>query len=138
MHMEARADTSVVSIAKVQSRRVQVFGDDGQQSETKILDVVSVFKGKLQAAAFRSKFSDAADLIWLENRYNSSLKARKVELNEPRVGMAALRYPHLEYAFARLHIDVQACKALVNGWVPGVGQSRPGLGEMQSGLVYGR
>ena len=124
-------------MAHVQSQRVQVAGERAGSSTTKILDVVLLFKGKLQAAATRSKHSDAADLLWLEGRYNASLKARKAEFNRSYAGMAMLRYPHLEHAFARLGLDVDACKTLVRGLDLDARQPPPQIGQVQSGLMYG-
>lgn len=59
--------------ASVHTVNGQILGT-GQAS---FLDPFYLFKGKLHAAATRSKFHDSADLRWLADRYGSVIHARK-------------------------------------------------------------
>ncbi|CAK4031392.1 Hypothetical predicted protein [Lecanosticta acicola] len=121
----------------------QLRGNTGQtivrgtnaSGTTTILDPCAVFKGKLAAAAGRAKFTDAADLLLLAGRFEEPLKERCRELNQTLAGLAMKRYPHLELAFARLGIDIERCKRLVEDsdlqQLPAIPRA------VQAGLLFG-
>jgi len=117
--------------------RVQIPSGSVGVNTTKILDVSFIFKGKLQAAATRSKHSDAADLLWLEARYNTALKAHTKEYDRRFIGMAMRRYSQLEQAFVRLGVDVEACKTVTRDFDPDGKMPPPQLNQVQNGLMYG-
>lgn len=80
------------------------------------LDPFYLFKGKLRAAATRSKFHDAADLRWLQGRYSDAIQARAVELDLQYIGLAMKRYPELELLFGRLGVDLAKQRMLHGIW----------------------
>jgi hypothetical protein len=59
--------------------------------QASFLDPFYLFKGKLRAAATRSKFHDSSDLRWLEGRYGHYIHERKGELNLQYIGLALKR-----------------------------------------------
>ncbi|BDD62984.1 hypothetical protein MAP00_007934 [Monascus purpureus] len=98
------------------------------------LDPFLLFKGKLRAAATRSKFHDSADLRWLADRYSATILARRGELNPQYIGLALKRYPELELLFGRLGVTITAAKHSVRDMSP----SRlplPAPGDVQRGLL---
>ena len=97
-------------MSAISTQRVQVSGEKSGVKVTRILDPDFICKGKLQAAATRAKHSDAADLLYLEGRHNAALRARNKDLNRRHAGTALKRHPHLERSFARLGLDMEACK----------------------------
>ena len=125
------------SMKNMRRERVQIPSGTVGLNTAKTLDVSFIFKGKLQAAASRSKHSDATDLLWLEERYNSALKAHTNEYDRRIVGMAMRRYNDLEQAFGRLGVDLEACKAVTRDFDPNDKMPQPELDQVQSGLMYG-
>ncbi|EPE06100.1 ser thr protein phosphatase superfamily [Ophiostoma piceae UAMH 11346] len=98
------------------------------------LDPFHVFKGKLRAAATRSKFHDSADLRTLGDKYTAQIKARAHDLSSEYVGLAILRYPELELLFNRLDVDIQSAQRAVRG----VDLGRlppPQPGDVQKGIL---
>jgi hypothetical protein len=98
------------------------------------LDPFYLFKGKLRAAATRSKSHDSFDLRWLADRFDESIRARKAELNLQYIGLAIKRYPELELLFGRLGIDLvkadDASRDLDPSRLP-----VPAPGDVQRGLL---
>ena len=127
-----------MNLQNLRSHTVAITGHEAGVGSTRILDPVSIFKGKLRAAATRSKHTDAADIVWLEGRFNEALKARNNEFNQVLVGMAAIRYPHLERPFIRLDCKIEDCKALAEsrGFNPNAIQPAA-VGDVQRGLGQG-
>ncbi|GIK03805.1 hypothetical protein Aspvir_007879 [Aspergillus viridinutans] len=98
------------------------------------LDPFYLFKGKLRAAATRSKFHDSADLRWLADRYGNAVQARKDELSLQYIGLAVKRYPELELLFRRFGVNLVKAKDTVQDLDP----SRlppPAPGDVQLGLL---
>ncbi|KAI7127162.1 hypothetical protein KC324_g17448, partial [Hortaea werneckii] len=125
------------SMSNLRTQRVQIKGEKAGQDFTKILDPVFLFKGKLQAAATRGKHSDAADLMFLEKQHNDMLKARNNELNRKQIGMTLKRFPHLEYCFQRLGVDLAACKAATEETeIPSGTSLAPDLNSVQNALLF--
>src|SRR5437762_766490 len=77
-----------------------------------IMCIFSRVKYGLQAA--RNKFTDAADLLFLEGRYRDMLRSDVNILNLRDVGMALRRYSHLNAAFQRIGVDIQAALQAAN------------------------
>lgn len=96
-------------------REVKVQGETKGVGATYILDEMYVFKGKLRAAAMRSKHTDSADLVWLEGRFSTSLALHVHEYDIHLCGLALKRYPHLRYSFSRIGIDVEAAEEAAKG-----------------------
>ena len=93
----------------VSTQTVQVLGSSGC-----LLDNVHIFKGKMLAAAARNKFTDAVDLLFLEGKYRDMLRSDVNALNLRDVGMALRRYSHLNAAFQRIGVDIQAALQAAN------------------------
>lgn len=72
---------------------------------------MTVFKGKLRAYALRNKFTDAADLQWLESRFSARLVQQTVQLEPVLVGLAIRRYPELTNMFNRLSVNLKTVEA---------------------------
>ena len=106
--------------------------------KTKILDPCTIFKGKLQATALRQplKHTDAADLVYLEGRFNAYIKPRNAELSPTLVGMALKRHSHLRSAFQRLGVDLKACEAAAQRYDPERHPPQP-KNSVQQALLYG-
>ena len=106
--------------------------------KTKILDPCTIFKGKLQATALRQplKHTDAADLVYLEGRFNAYVKDRNAELSPTLVGMALKRHPHLQPAFQRLGVDLKSCEAAAQRYDPKHPPAQP-KNSVQQALLYG-
>lgn len=98
------------------------------------LDPFYLFKGKLRAAATRSKFHDSADLRWLEGRYASAIQARQGELNPEYIGLAIKRYPELERLFGRFGVDLARAKDAASDLDP-FRLPAPAPGDVQRGLL---
>ncbi|KAI6850013.1 hypothetical protein KC343_g2432 [Hortaea werneckii] len=128
------ADLPPASMSNLRTQRVQIKGEKAGQDFTKILDPVFLFKGKLQAAATRGKHSDAADLIFLEKCHSDMLRARNNELNRRQIGKALMRFPHLEYCFQRLGVDLAACKAVTKE--SEISSPTPDLNSVQNALLF--
>ncbi|KAJ5679400.1 hypothetical protein N7462_007644 [Penicillium macrosclerotiorum] len=73
-------------------------------------DPFHLFKGKLRAAATRSKSHDAEDLCWLADRFGTTLKERSSELNLEYLRVAMERYPELEKMFRELNVDLASVR----------------------------
>ena len=102
--------------------------------QASLLDPYYLFKGKLRAAATRSKYRDAADMRWLADRYGNVIQARKENLNLQYIGLAMKRYPELELLFRRLEIDLTRAREAARDLDP----SRlpaPAPGDVQRGLL---
>ncbi|KAL5358880.1 hypothetical protein BJX96DRAFT_183405 [Aspergillus floccosus] len=98
------------------------------------LDPFYLFKGKLRAAATRSKFHDSAELRWLGARFGDAIQARKNELDLQYIGLAIKRYPELELLFERLGFDLARAKDVTRD----LDLSRlppPAPGDVQRGLL---
>ncbi|KAE8356062.1 hypothetical protein BDV28DRAFT_7345 [Aspergillus coremiiformis] len=102
--------------------------------QASFLDPFYLFKGKLRAAATRSKFHDSADLRWLAARYGNLIQARKVELNPQYIGLAVKRYPELEHLFGRVGVDLNGAKDAARDLDP-FKLLRPTPGDVQRGLL---
>ncbi|EFE44409.1 hypothetical protein TRV_00825 [Trichophyton verrucosum HKI 0517] len=86
----------------------QIAGETQGSGATSFLDPVYLFKGKLRAAATRSKFHDSADLRWLETYALSILQANKSQFSSLYVGLALKRYPELHHCFERIGLNIDA------------------------------
>lgn len=120
----------------VRTMQVQVRGEKSGIRPTKILDVVFLYKGKLQAAATRAKHSDAADLLYLEGEHQATLKTHKSQFSRHHVGMALKRYPHLEHSFGRLGLDLKACKETAKDVDLQALPATPAPNAVQNGLLF--
>ncbi|KMP00495.1 hypothetical protein CIHG_07302 [Coccidioides immitis H538.4] len=74
-------------------------------NHVQLLDVVSIFKGKLHAAADRHKVSDVADLEHLINLYGQSLRPHAGKFSLRDVSKVVRRYPQLAGLFSRIQIE---------------------------------
>ncbi|KAI9763440.1 MAG: hypothetical protein M1840_000523 [Geoglossum simile] len=130
-------ELSLVSPSAMQSvvpRELRVRGESTGEGSTYILDEVCIFKGKLRAAAVRSKESDLADLAYLESTFHDKLWMSASQFNQHYVGLAVRRYPKLAEVFQRVGVDVVAA---ANG-VKGVSLDdlwRPQPGDVQRSLL---
>ena len=117
--------------------QVQVAGDRAGRDTTVILDPVFFCQGKLQAAATRVKFTDASDLIFLESKHSSGIRAHNNELNRYQVGMALKRYPHLEHSFARLGLSLDTCEAVARDIdIDALASRPPEPNSVQNALLF--
>jgi hypothetical protein len=98
------------------------------------LDPFHLFKGKLRAAATRSKFHDSFDLRWLADKFEEPIKAQKDELNLQYIGLAIKRYPELGLLFGRLGIDLAEAKNASHDMDPNR-LPAPAPGDVQRGLL---
>lgn len=124
------------SLSATDAVQIQVKGEKLSTSKTWILHPIFLYKGKLQAAATRDKLSDAADLMYLESNHAVSLAKHNNQISRLHVGMALKRYPHLEYSFSRLGIDLDACKALARDFNPNAPPNIPAMNSVQNALLY--
>ncbi|XWW95810.1 hypothetical protein V2A60_003778 [Cordyceps javanica] len=104
------------------------------QATSKFLAVFHLFKGKLRAAATRSKFHDAVDLRALESKHGEEIKLQSRDLDLSYVGLAIKRYPELGYLFQRLEVDVIRAKELSKD-IDLAKLPPPALGGVQRGLL---
>jgi hypothetical protein len=72
----------------------------------RLLDIVYIFKGKVNAAANRPKVSDCSDIEFLYARFESYLRTQVHRINVQDAGKAIKRYPSLSTVFGNLGIDV--------------------------------
>jgi hypothetical protein len=72
----------------------------------RLLDIVYIFKGKVNAAANRPKISDCSDIEFLYARFQSYLRTHVHRINIQDAGKAIKRYPSLSTVFDNLGIDV--------------------------------
>ena len=121
-------------MGKIQPTSVAINGTTLGKGTAQFLDPVYLFKGKLRAAATRSKFHDSADLRWLEGRFRQIISAKKGEMNLQYVGLAMKRYPELETLFTRLGLDVTKAKSVTSGMdLKKLPQAAPG--DVQVGIL---
>lgn len=102
--------------------------------QASFLDPFYLFKGKLRAAATRSKFHDSADMRWLADRYGDTIQAQRGKLNVQYIGLAIKRYPELEFLFGRLGVDLDMASEAVRGLDPSRLPARA-PGDVQRGLL---
>ena len=95
----------------VQPRQILVHGPVNGTRPISLLDPVYIFKGKLRAAALRGKFTDSADLRWLESHFRDQLRRNKSQFDLRYVGLALRRYPELYILFNRLGLNIPAAEA---------------------------
>ena len=93
-----------------------------------------IFKGKLRAAATRSKFHDSADLRWLEQHFNGEIRPLVDGFDLRMVGLALKRYPELEYCFSRLGMNIARAKDITSA-VNLSSLPPPRRGDVQNGLL---
>lgn len=102
--------------------------------QASFLDPFYLFRGKLRAAATRSKFHDSADMLWLADRYGNAIQAHKEGLDLQFIGLAMKRYPELELLTERLGVDLGNAREAMRDIDP----SRlpaPAPGDVQRGLL---
>ncbi len=104
------------------------------KGSTALVDISTIFKGKLQAAAMRGKVSDAIDLRWLEEQYVEELRGKADQVDLVNVGKALRRQPELVYAFARAGIDIARANTLTESYDTRYTE-RPTVGVVQEGLL---
>jgi hypothetical protein len=121
-------------MSDIQATVHAVNGQRLGSSLASFLDPFYLFKGKLRAAAARSKSHDSFDLRWLADRFEESIKAQKDELNLEYIGLAVKRYPELELLFGRLGIDLVKAKDASCDLDPNK-LSAPAPGDVQRGLL---
>ncbi|KAH0834437.1 hypothetical protein AYO21_09418 [Fonsecaea monophora] len=73
----------------------------------RVLEIVYIFKGKVNAAANRSKVSDSNDIEYVHAHFESTLREHVHQINIQDVGKAIKRYPSLSKVFSNLGIDVK-------------------------------
>lgn len=117
--------------------KTNVLSLDGQtlgQGRSSFFDPFHLFKGKVRAAATRSKFHDSADLRWLGSHFGVQIKPHTSKLDPVYVGLAISRYSILERLFLGLGIDVEAAKAAAKDQDPN-NLPQPQPGDVQKGLL---
>lgn len=87
------------------------------QAPISVLDPYTIFRGKMHACAIREKHSDAADVKWLINYYESEIRAgmQQRPLDTRVVGHALARHTDIAFALQRAGFDVAAAERLVAG-----------------------
>jgi len=118
----------------VRTHTLSVSGQLRAAGKVSVLDPVYIFKGKLRAAATRSKFHDPADIRWLASHSADHLKARRGAFNLSHVGLAIKRYPELQMTFRNLGLDVEKARQLVAS-IELSQLPPPKRGDVQSGLL---
>lgn len=118
----------------IQATVCTISGQSLGNGPSSFLDPFLLFKGKLCAAATRSKFHDSADLRWLADRYSATIQARRGELNPQYIGLALRRYPELELLFRRVGVDIAEAKRSVRDLSP-PRLLGPAPGDVQRGLL---
>ncbi|KAI1098452.1 hypothetical protein F4804DRAFT_338183 [Jackrogersella minutella] len=114
---------------------IHINGRSSGQGVSTFLGPFELFKGKLHAAATRSKFHDSADLRALMKMSEVDIKPRAGELNLKDVGLAVKRHPELEFLFRHLEVDlVQAKRAAKDVNLNDI-QQPIAVGAVQSGLL---
>jgi hypothetical protein len=73
----------------------------------RLLDIVYIFNGKVNAAVNRPKVSDYSDIEYLYARFESHLRTHVQKINVQDAGKAIKRYPSLSTVFGNLGIDVK-------------------------------
>lgn len=73
----------------------------------RLLDIVYIFKRKVNAAVNRPKVSDCSDIEFLYACFKSYLRAHIHRINVQDTGKAIKRYPSLSTVFSNLGIDVR-------------------------------
>ncbi|PYI22900.1 hypothetical protein BO86DRAFT_212039 [Aspergillus japonicus CBS 114.51] len=118
----------------VQASLRTVNGQRLGTGQASFLDPFYLFKGKLRAAATRSKFHDSADLRWLADRFGNLIQARQGGLNVQYIGLALKRYPELELLFGRIGVDLARAKDAARDLDP-ARLPAPAPGDVQRGLL---
>ncbi|KAI2627629.1 hypothetical protein GGR54DRAFT_636754 [Hypoxylon sp. NC1633] len=98
------------------------------------LDPFYVFKGKLRAAASRSKFHDAVDMRVLETKFHAEIKSQAEKLSLETVGLAVQRHPELALLFRRLDVDLHEAMQAAKYTDPEEFANNP-IGDVQRGLL---
>ncbi|GAB7336731.1 hypothetical protein MBLNU13_g10831t2 [Cladosporium sp. NU13] len=127
--------TSMLNMTTI---RMEVTGRRSGKSTTQILDPVIIFKGKLYATSMRNKYSDAADLIWLETNFLPELRSRSRELSRHMIGRVIRRHPHLERTFGAIIGEEALEAATATAREQDVDQlSTIEQNQVQNGLLFG-
>ncbi|KAK4987614.1 hypothetical protein LTR66_007550 [Elasticomyces elasticus] len=116
---------------------VAVTGSTLGTKSIQLLDPVSIFKGKLRAAATRDKFSDSVDLAFLEEHYRKQLQARRSEISPMYVAQALERWPILQDTFIRLGMDLDSCKKTAVLEAQSSDYDAQGSNAVQNGIAFG-
>lgn len=118
----------------IHSVQLSVAGLSQGQGVSSFLDPFYLFRGKLLAAATRSKFHDSADLRMLGGAYEQQIKERARELNPEYVGLSIKRYPELERLLVKLGVDVNSAKEVTKDMdIAKLPPPQPG--DVQKGLL---
>jgi hypothetical protein len=72
-----------------------------------LLDIVYIFRAKVNAAANRPKISDCSDIEFLYAHFESYLRTHVHRIKVQDAGKAIKRYPSLSAVFGNLGIDVK-------------------------------
>ncbi|KAI1086122.1 hypothetical protein F5B19DRAFT_498651 [Rostrohypoxylon terebratum] len=99
------------------------------------LDPPYLFKGKLHAAATRSKLYDAADLRALVARYKDDIASHTNTMNIKDIGLAIKRHPELVFLFRQLDIDINKAERAARFFNPNEIKQPIAAGAIQSGLL---
>ncbi|XDG04732.1 hypothetical protein ABKA04_004347 [Annulohypoxylon sp. FPYF3050] len=99
------------------------------------LDPPYLFKGKLHAAATRSRPYDAADLRALVTRYKEDIASHTDNMNIKDIGLAIKRHPELVFLFRQLDIDVHKAERAARFLNPNDIKQPIAAGAVQSGLL---
>ncbi|KAI0890789.1 hypothetical protein F4806DRAFT_489882 [Annulohypoxylon nitens] len=99
------------------------------------LDPPYLFKGKLHAAATRSRPYDAADLRALVTRYKEDIASHTDKMNIKDIGLAIKRHPELVFLFRQLDIDVHKAERAARFLNPNDIKQPIAAGAVQSGLL---
>lgn len=99
------------------------------------LDPPYLFKGKLHAAATRSRPYDAADLRALVTRYKEDIASHTDKMNIKDIGLAIKRHPELVFLFRQLDIDVHKAERAARFLSPNDIKQPIAAGAVQSGLL---
>ncbi|KAI0474009.1 hypothetical protein GGR56DRAFT_649980 [Xylariaceae sp. FL0804] len=113
---------------------VHVQGLTQGQGASAFLDPFHLFKGKLRAAATRSKYHDSADLRLLGDRFEAHIRPHAHSLSPQYVGLAMKRYPELELLFKHVGVDVHKAKQAAHSLDPHH-LPPPAAGDVQKGLL---
>jgi hypothetical protein len=73
----------------------------------RLLDIVYIFKGKVNAVVNRPKVSDYSNIKYLYAYFKSYLRTYIHRINVQDAGKAIKRYPSLSTVFGNLSIDVE-------------------------------
>lgn len=121
----ASTENAIRGMQAIQTQSILVNGKPVQ-----LLDVVHIFKGKLQAAADRQKLSDAMDLEYLVNWHGEYLRAHASQFSRRDVGKAVERYPQLAAVLSHIQLDVAQAQQTQPG-----GMMSPPPFDVQRGII---